>query len=421
LLSSGVDRYASLFAPEPSQTESAKAIVCRPEKKERTYSIEEIRRFEDEDDKLDLNTLAWSVHPETGDPLLCVSGSTPTIKIYNVVTGLLERVLFRQGKLINDLCVSPLNPHVLFSAGEDGELRAWNLWPKYCKFPSGAVFVGEGNKGQIVSIDVHHTCRYVLTGGEDAAVNLWVVPKNIAALPTMPAAQGEREGVTRVHYPHFKSSEIHGDNVDCIKFYGDLILSRGVREKKIMLWKIDNFSSEHEPPEEPPANVSIKERTRSAFGGGFQILLSFAADKCAFSYVRFNLFYELGMSPILMQGNEKGELYCWNLDALGVGDPKPKGGKAKGKGIDLSDYRRETSTTSFSTSDLVPVAGSFNKAFVRKNFRRDHPFINLMPHETVKPRTQSGTAVRGISWSNCGRWCVAAMDKGIVCLYSRWD
>jgi polycomb protein EED len=395
--------------------------VCRPEKKERTYSIAEIRRFEDADDKLELNTLTWSIHPETGDPLLCVSGSTPTIKIYNVVTGVLERVLFRQGKLINDLCVAPLNPHVLFSAGEDGELRAWNLWPKYSKFPAGVVFLGEGNKGQIVSIDVHHTSRYVLTGGEDASVNMWVVPKNVAELPSLPAAEGEREGVLRVHYPHFRSSEVHGDNVDCVKFYGDLILSRGVREKKILLWKIDNFSSEHEPPKIPPANVTIKARTRSAFGGGFQILLSFAADKASFSYVRFNLFFELDMSPILMQGNERGELYYWNLDALGVGDNKPKAGKIKGKGADVNESRREASATSFATSDLVPGAGSSNKAVLRKNFRKDHPFTNLTAHETIRPKTQPGTAVRGISWSNCGRWCVVAMDKGTVCLYSRWD
>jgi hypothetical protein len=37
-------------------------------------------------------TCTWSQDPETGDALLCVAGLPPSIKIFNVTTGELERV-----------------------------------------------------------------------------------------------------------------------------------------------------------------------------------------------------------------------------------------------------------------------------------------------------------------------------------------
>jgi hypothetical protein len=43
----------------------------------------------------------------------------------------------------------PREPHILLTAGEDCELRAWNLAEQYTEHPCAAIFAGEGDKDTI--------------------------------------------------------------------------------------------------------------------------------------------------------------------------------------------------------------------------------------------------------------------------------
>jgi polycomb protein EED len=129
----------------------------------------------------------------------------------------------------------------------------------------------------------HHTGRYLLSGGLDCIINLW-------ALPELPDENSGTDKVTLLHYPHFSTSAVHSNFVDwcavlpglicaaiqiagetdihSVAFHDDLILSKCAMECKIVLWRIEGFSSSDPVPSSDAAPSTHKFReTRSAFGG----------------------------------------------------------------------------------------------------------------------------------------------------------
>jgi polycomb protein EED len=42
-----------------------------------------------------------------------------------------------------------------------------------------------------------------------------------------------------VHYPIFSTAQLHNNFVDCVRWYGDLLMSRCAADAKIVLWKPD--------------------------------------------------------------------------------------------------------------------------------------------------------------------------------------
>lgn len=79
-----------------------------------------------------------------------------------------------------------------------------------------------------------------------------------------------------------------------------------------MLWKIDGFFSGDDNPPEPPM-PGYGRPTRSAFGDGFQRLLTFDMTSVEPFYMRFGLFKEHGYRPILVMGNIKARFSFWDL------------------------------------------------------------------------------------------------------------
>ncbi|KAF2403443.1 hypothetical protein EJ06DRAFT_527063 [Trichodelitschia bisporula] len=131
----------------------------------------------------------------------------------------------------------------------DHSIRTWNLHPDCAMFPCSTLLDGQGHKSSVASVGFHRTGQYLLSSGMDTIINMWVLPEDIHKLPKPPSEErGNRELMKRVHFPHFSSAEIHSDYVDCVKFYGDLIVSRASKENRILLWKIDGFDSDSDPP-----------------------------------------------------------------------------------------------------------------------------------------------------------------------------
>lgn len=99
-----------------------------------------------------------------------------------------------------------------------------------------------------------------------------------------------------------------------VAFYGDYIFSRAAAEEYIVMWAIENFSSEAPPPkpdEAPPVN-GWKD-TRSAFGGTFRRLLQFSAPDTSPFYMHFGLWNPENEHPLLVMGNTRGKTYIWDL------------------------------------------------------------------------------------------------------------
>ncbi|KAF2138518.1 uncharacterized protein K452DRAFT_311456 [Aplosporella prunicola CBS 121167] len=418
-------------------------FICRPVRG-KLGGIEIIREFKDEAD-IALSSIAWSQDSRTGDALICAGGDRPRcIKIFNVRTGKLVRQLKGHGEGINCLVTSPISPHILASAADDHAIRLWNLEPEYKKQPCSAIMSGkEGHRQGILSICFHHSGKYLVSGSLDTSIKLWVVPK-------LPDENTGSDKVNIIHYPHFSSTEIHTDYVDCIRFYGDLIISKSAKENQILLWKIDGFNSSSPPPpismsaQNAPMNPSNTAEdstahgsTYSAFGTRFQRLLTFALPFTQLFYMRFGLFHMPDKHPILVAGNEKSRLFWWDLQRLeeasaephkddghGSGTRKRKRVDHSGPGLGLGrdNANRESSITSnASSSGAVSSSAPSNHSGERdKRFDISNPFQLIPAHkQIVVPKVTFAT--RQVAWSTGGEWAVAVGDHGMVCLFGRWE
>lgn len=225
-----------------------------------------------------------------------------------------------------------------------------------------------------------------------------------------------------------------------VQWYGDLILSHACRENKIILWSIDQFSSDRSTPPAPiPTSSAVYSRapvtipadstssTRSAWGGRFQRLLQFELPHTDQFYIRFSIFHELGRHPVLVAGNEKSKTFFWDLQRLedsGTGD----NGSANTKGLPLVLPRHVREGSSASTASSAISAGSgTTKAKQKwpKEQPRDRgisdPFHSIKAHKIVETPRYKAFAFRHFAWSRDGHWCVGVGDCGTINIFSRWD
>ncbi|KAI5272626.1 WD40 repeat-like protein [Aureobasidium subglaciale] len=347
--------------------------ICKPvskSKTSKTNGLEILTVLEDPDEDISLNSVAWSKDSRTGEPLVCVAGSgSNNIKILNVVTGNLVRVLYGHGGAVNDLVTSPVSPNIIASCSSDYTIRIWNLDRKYEKQPCAAILSGEGHRQTILSIDFHDNGRWLLSGGQDTMVCLWSVPE-------IPDENAGTDRPTAVVFPHFASINMHSDYVDW--FLGDLVISRAstgnnihVKRGDIMLWKIEGFSSaDMNPPEAPMPGCGRP--TRSAFGGTFQRLLTFDMMSVEPFYMRFGLLKKHGHRPMLVMGNIKARFSFWDLQRFEERRPAKKKLKAvvksnkQDKGLARQVLINNTIRASSNASSLVTIASRKSELISRR-------------------------------------------------------
>lgn len=339
-------------------------------KKDSIQPFEHLRSWQ-LDNGTSLNSICWTKDGK-GRPLLCAAGSSPrTILIFDLEHDEPIRVLPGHGRAINDLQISPLSTDILVSASEDYSIRIWNLNAKHEKQPCRAIFAGQGHQQPLLTIDFHPNGRWLLSGAMDTAIALWAVPP----LSELDEKTDDNLEPRVIAYPCFISQEIHSNYVDCVKWYGDSIISRAARapsdgidkkmeKNEILLWKIDGFDCEMPHPDPPMPYPGIF--TRSAFphpehSRGFERLLTFDAKSTARFYLRFGLLHRPSMRPILVMGNETSKFYFWDLQKCEEGEDivkKGKGGRKKavkgGLNVEslnrLGGLRRDGSVASDSAS-----------------------------------------------------------------------
>ncbi|TKA75026.1 hypothetical protein B0A55_04792 [Friedmanniomyces simplex] len=409
------------------------------------------------------NSLAWSRDPATRKPLICVAGERPKqIQIFDVETGEHVRSLVGHGAAINDLAISPLSSSLLASASADYTIRLWNLDPEYEDQPCVAIFAGEGHRQHVLVCHFHPDGKWMLTAGLDTAIALWAVP-SMDELIKHRTLDGHPAPLT-VYYPHFHSTEVHANYIDTAVFFGDFIISRAAKDQsedrannksgqkvkivpnEILLWRIDGFDSDNNPPAEPPV-PSTGVWTRSSFphdpqSRGFQRLMTFDMPNTTRFYLRFGLLHQPSMRPVLAMGNEESRFLFWDLQKLEEGyDPdeekvvkQPR--RRKGKGVAasaqvnegnldrLGELRRGESvagsdagagtTDPSSTSVSVPP---------ERKYDLGDPFMPLKAHHSVVASTSLSPkkhfAMAQIAWSPDGRWMVGVGDYGMMCIFHR--
>ncbi|KAI5776352.1 WD40-repeat-containing domain protein [Geopyxis carbonaria] len=313
-------------------------IVARPHDQK---GIEVIQFFVD-DGPIDegLCALCWTRDKETGDPLLAVGGAGRIIKILNVKTGKCIQTLSGHGDELMDIQLHPCDQNIIASAAADCTIRIWSIDKKHREQPCLMVCAGEGHRETILSIAFHPSGRYLISGGMDHMINLWVIPE----FPDDPT-----DDPIQLIYPHFSTSAVHSNYVDSLAFYGDYILSKAAAECKIVLWAIQNFNSKVPPPptSKAPTTYEWKE-TRSAFGGSFERIMQFDAPATEPFYMRFGLFAQPFVNPILMMGTITGKVYMWDLAMIekyakggGLGNDRDSASATPGESVTGGKIKRD--------------------------------------------------------------------------------
>ncbi|KAF1353855.1 WD40-repeat-containing domain protein [Delphinella strobiligena] len=414
-------------------------FICRPNDDcDRPFSI--LNHIQDPSETASLNSIVWSQDVLTGDPLVCVAGAnTKSIKIYNAITGDLIRVISGHGGDINDLAVSPRSSEILASCSADYQIRLWALDVQHRKQPCAAIMSGEGHTQPILTLAFHPSGKYLLSGGQDTMVCLWSVPD-------IPNSRTGSDSPLEIHLPLFASTEVHSDYVDCIQFWGDLILSRAAgastnkkksesfKRNDIILWKIDGFSAADNDLTPPVPVHGV--HTRSAFGGRFQRLLTFELMPAAPFYMRFSLFSRPDRHPILAMGNEVSKYSFWDLRRLQDGhvpaeergtwsrvNRKKRSRTGAGESVFGSfastKLGREGSTTSNASSARASHMSDSSTAHADLKFDVADPYKPLLAHRSIEIPGRLSFACRQVAWSNCGKWCVAVGDYGMTVVFKR--
>ncbi|KAH7327883.1 WD40-repeat-containing domain protein [Stachybotrys elegans] len=415
-----------------------------------------INVIRDDDDEASSCCCTWTKDPVTGVPYICTGGTDAKVKIYDAVTGQVVDCFTGHGGDVNDLATSPIDSSIIASASDDTSVRLWSLDPKHKAQPCLCILAGEGHSWNLLSVAFHDSGRYLLSAGHDQIINLWTIPD----LPTEPVATP-----LQVHYPHFSTSAVHSGIVDCVSFYGDLILSRACHDNVIVLWRVEGFSSDDPPPPQSiaptpqsvtPTNYDPGRLTRSAFvpaispqcPSQYTRVLEFFTPNCGPQFfMRFKLHFVPDQNPVLAFCNAGGQIFFWDLKRLTTyrdvllahedhdhdkSQPQRlplwlKAGRQKGdtkaRGKGSAGDRESQSSMQIDTSkgkDKDDI-GSYNAETLESwasKYSMEDPHDPLRAH-----KTESSTANfvgRQAAWSPGGEWCVIVGSSNTALILQRW-
>lgn len=117
----------------------------------------------------------------------------------------------------------------MLSASKDHSVRMWNIQSTVCV----AIFGGaEGHLDQVLSIDFDINGTRFVSSGMDNSIKIWRLNKphiQFAILQSEnynTAAMRRQFDTVIEHFPDFSTRDIHGNYVDHIKWYGNVIISK---------------------------------------------------------------------------------------------------------------------------------------------------------------------------------------------------
>ncbi|OQU96247.1 WD domain-containing protein [Cladophialophora immunda] len=319
-------------------------------------------------ESLGLNSCAWAyIDPQR--PLLIIAGALGLIKVIDVIKGQTVKPLIQHvNGNINDIAVHPLYPWIFATASEDGQIRIFDL--RRCEVPRISPMIiscgsgTDGHRAGVLTVSWHETGRYLVTAGFDHQICVWTIPDLGIRSPfwqKIDPARVKRHFFETmwIYYPHFSTKALHSSYIDCVKFFGDLILSKAATENKIVLWKVTGFDSRKPPP--PPmtaVKTAIYLDTRNGFmrtvvvdedgakrwevpsefrnTASYKRLLEFAAPYSDTFYLRFGLLLPSpaypDLHPLITYGNAASELRFWDLEQILAGHAGERDGSDKRRG-----------------------------------------------------------------------------------------
>lgn len=315
------------------------------------------------------------------------------------------QTLTGHGDEIMEILLSPIDQTLLASASADSTVRIWSLDPAHKQQPCALVCAGEGHKETILSIAFHSSGRYLLSGGMDHIVNLWV-------LPDLPDKSTGSDNPITLHYPHFSTSMVHSNYIDCLLFHGDYILSKAAKESRIVLWAIEGFTSRSSPP--TPAEAPTTHEwceTRSAWGGGFERMCQFEIVGTDPFFMRFGLFTRANCHPVLAMGSTTGRVNMWDLCRTELSSRLPSG-----------EIDAVTSQSLITGEQIVELMGGQGHKLKISEGKKDilgDPYGVTKPHHHLDiPKVK--TTIRHIAFSQGGEYMVMVGEGSMISICKRW-
>lgn len=252
-------------------------------------SISPLQVYSDADPEEMFYTCAWTYDAETGESLLAIAGAKGLIRIVGTSSATCRTSYSGHGNAINELKVHTTDPCLLLSASKDHTLRLWNLKTSVCVAIFGGV---DGHRDEVLSTDFNFDGTCILSSGMDHALKMWKMDVPAVQKAIKDSYEYQLRVAKRsfkpllVHYPFFSTREVHRNYVDCVRWFGQLALSKSC-ENAIVLWK---------PPETEEVSPIVLHRLE--------------VTNCDIWYIRFCLDYE---QSLLVLGNQVGKVFVWDM------------------------------------------------------------------------------------------------------------
>jgi len=271
-------------------------------------SLKLLTVYTDADSEEIFYTCAWTVETTTGNPLVAVGGARGVIRIVSPVSQSCEKFFVGHGQAVNELRVHPVNPNLLLSVSKDHDLRLWNIQTEFCIVIFGGA---DGHRDEVLSADFSLSGESVVSCGMDHSIRIWklnhdniknAIKESYHYNPTSKKSPGRTPLTVRQHYPDYCNRDIHKNYVDCVRYFGELIISKSC-ENKIEIWK--------------PGKLDQPEGYKITSSGDSEAtkIHTFSYKWCDIWYMRFSLDPR---KRILALGNTFGKIYAWDVD---VDDP----------------------------------------------------------------------------------------------------
>ncbi|CAI5955897.1 unnamed protein product [Closterium sp. NIES-64] len=202
------------------------------------------------------------------------------------------------GGAVNEVRVHPSHPALLLSAGKDESLRLWNTDTGVCVAIMGGT---DGHRNEVLSADFHPGDQAIIAScGMDSSIRVWSLQEcwHVVDHSNTWADVPSKFPTKILQYPLYVVCDVHTNYIDCLRWYGDFVLSKSV-DNEVILWRWC-----HKPGTEPGSAHPAE--------GTLDILQRYPVPDCGFWFIKFDLDY---MANIMAIGNCVGKVYVYDLQS----------------------------------------------------------------------------------------------------------